>query len=52
MQDFYLTKERALLAHLNTRTELHGDEEQPACDLKLELSLHNSVLNKLHAELR
>jgi len=52
MQDFYLHKERALLAHLNTRTELHGDEEQPACDLKLELSLHNSVLNKLHAELR
>lgn len=52
MQDFQLVKERALLAHLNTRTELHGDEEQPACDLKLELSLHNSVLNKLHPELR
>lgn len=52
MQDFYLTKERALLAHLNTRTELHGEEEQPACDLKLELNLHNSVLNKLHTELR
>lgn len=50
--DFYLTKERALLAHLNTRTELHGDEDVPACDLKLELSLHNSVLNKLHTELR
>lgn len=52
MSDFSLTKERALLAHLNTRTELHGDEEQPACDLKLELSLHNSVLNKLHPQLR
>lgn len=52
MQDFYLTKERALLAHLNTRTELHGDEDVPACDLKLELNLHNSVLNKLHSELR
>lgn len=52
MQDFELVKERATLAHLNTRTELHGDEEVPACDLKLELSLHNSVLNKLHPELR
>lgn len=52
MQDFQLTKERALLAHLNTRTELHGDEDVPACDLKLELSLHNSVLNKLHPKLR
>lgn len=52
MQEFYLTKERATFAHLNTRTELHGDAEVPACDLKLELSLHNSVLNKLHPELR
>lgn len=52
MSDFSLTKERALLAHLNTRTELHGDEDVPACDLKLELSLHNSTLNKLHPQLR
>lgn len=52
MEPFALTKERALLAHLNTRTELHGEEDVPACDLKLELSLHNSVLNKLHPELR
>lgn len=49
---FELVKERAVLAHLNTRTELHGDEKVPACDLKLELSLHNSMLNKLHPELR
>lgn len=48
---FDLTKERATLAHLNTRTELHGDEQVPACDLKLELSLHNSVLNKLAPDL-
>ncbi len=52
MQQFELVKERATLAHLNTRTELHGDEERPACDLKLELSLHNSVLNKFHPHLR
>lgn len=48
---FELTKERATLAHMNTRTELHGDETVPAVDLKLELSLHNSVLNKLAPDL-
>lgn len=51
-EQFALIKERAVVAHLNTRTELHGEDEVPACDVKLEFSLHNSVLNKLHPELQ
>jgi hypothetical protein len=46
-EPFELVKERALLAHMNLRTEKHGDESEPALDLKFDLSLSNSVLKKL-----
>jgi hypothetical protein len=31
-----LTKRSATLAHINPRTERHGEEDKPACDLNLE----------------
>lgn len=49
---FSLTKERFLLAHINVRSEKHGKEREPAFDLNFEASLHNSVLTKIHPELR
>lgn len=49
---FSLTKERFLLAHINVRSEKHGKEREPAFDMNFEASLHNSVLTKLHPELR
>lgn len=49
---FHLVKERCKLAHLNIRTERHGEEEVPAIDLKFEFNSANNLLSKLHAELR
>lgn len=47
VEPFALVKERCLLAHLNLRAEKHGDESEPALDIKLELTTANSVLKKL-----
>lgn len=49
---FELVKERCNLAHVNVRSELHGDEKQTAYDVKFSVSLANSVLLKFHPELR
>lgn len=49
---FKLVKERCLLSNLNVRTEMHGDEREPACDLNFEFSSANNLLAKLHPELR
>lgn len=38
---------RALLANLNVRAEIHGDERRPACDLKFEAHMPNSLLDAL-----
>src|SRR3954463_437021 len=52
IETFQLVKERCLFAHLNVRTEQHGDEREPACDLKFEFSGANNLLLKLHPDLR
>lgn len=49
---FRLVKERCLLSNLNVRTEMHGDEREPACDLNFEFTSANNLLAKLHPELR
>jgi len=49
---FELVKERCNLAHVNVRSELHGDEKQTAYDVKFTVSLVNAVLLKFHPELR
>lgn len=51
-EPFSLTKERFVLASMNTRGEKHGDERVPALDLKFTATLSNSVLLKLHPDLR
>lgn len=51
-EPFALHKEKFLFSNLNVRTEKHGDERKPAIDLNFEASMHNSVLDKLHPELR
>lgn len=48
---FQLVKERVLFAHMNLRSEKHGDESEPALDCKFELTTSNSVLKKLDAGL-
>lgn len=51
-EPFSLTKERFVLSSINTRGEKHGDERVPALDLKFSATLSNSVLLKLHPDLR
>lgn len=50
--EFELVKESMTLAHLNTRTEKHGDEDVGAIDLKLSGHFPNAVLNKFSHGLR
>lgn len=46
-EPFALVKERVLFVNMNIRAENHGDEKEPACDLKFELSAPNSILKKI-----
>lgn len=52
IETFSLVKERCLLGNLNIRTEMHGDEREPACDLSFSFSSANNLLSKLHPDLR
>jgi hypothetical protein len=52
IETFTLQKERCKLAHLNLRSELHGEEHANAIDLKFEFDSANNVLAKLHPDLR
>lgn len=51
-EPFSLTKEKFVLASINTRGEKHGDERVPALDLKFTATLSNSILLKIHPGLR
>lgn len=52
IETFTLQKERCKLAHLNLRSELHGEEHANAIDLKFEFDSANNVMAKLHPDLR
>lgn len=52
IETFNLQKERCKLAHLNVRSELHGEESATAIDLKFEFDSANNMLAKLHPDLR
>lgn len=49
---FALERINAKIAHLNIRTEKHGDEEVKAVDLKIEAKLPNTFLSELHPTLK
>lgn len=49
---FDLSKQAAMIAHLNIRNQKHGDDEVLAMDIKFEFDSHNSFLNKLHDDLQ
>jgi hypothetical protein len=50
-QDFELVKEWMTISHVNIRTELHGDENSTAVDIKLEHDFHNALLSKFSPDL-
>lgn len=51
IQTFELVSEKCMLAHVNVRTEMHGDERHRAYDLKFTKDFPNAVLKKFHPEL-
>ena len=48
---FALTNQNVTLAHVNARVEMHGEEREPAADLKFSVMLPNTVLNQFHPAL-
>lgn len=52
MINFSLDHQSATLAHLNVRAELHGEDPQPAADLKFSWSTSNSVLAEFAPDLK
>lgn len=49
---FNLTNTDAKLANLNPRAEKHGEENALACDIKLEIECHSTVLDHFDKSLR
>lgn len=49
---FTLDRVNAKIAHINIRTEKHGEDDVKAIDLKLEMKLPNTFLSQLSSTLR
>jgi hypothetical protein len=49
---FQLSEHATKLVSVNPRAEKHGQENEPAMDLKLEVAAHSSLLNHFDAALR
>lgn len=49
---FPLSQCKAWLSNVNARSELHGDERQPAGDLKFKVDVPNKFLEHFHPSLR
>lgn len=49
---FSITEQTATLAHINVRTERHGEEPAGAADLKISFTDGNGVLSEFHPRLR
>ena len=47
-----LANQKMLLAHYNARSEVHGEDREPAADIKLEMDTTNDFLIQLHPTLR
>lgn len=45
---FHLDKSNANVTNLNLRAEKHGDENQPACDVKISVDIPAERLNDIH----
>lgn len=50
--DLKFTNQRMLLASVNARAEVHGEEREPAGDVGLDAQLPNDVLNVFHPALK
>lgn len=49
---FSITEQTATLAHINVRTERHGEEPAGAADLKIQFTAGNGGLSEFHPRLR
>lgn len=44
--------QKGLFVHFNGRSELHGEDREPAGDIKLRATIENKVLDQLHGTLK
>lgn len=49
---FSLSNHKAVLSHVNVRSEMIGDEPTPACDLKIRIDAPNDILASFDPHLR
>jgi len=49
---FSLDNQTAVIAHINPRSEKHGEENVPAADLKIAVTSGNELLSEIHPTLR
>lgn len=49
---FSLKDQRAKLANVNIRAELHGEDTKVAVDLKIDIKVSNDVLSEFHPDLK
>lgn len=49
---FSLSEQKAKLANLNIRAEIHGEDFHTAVDLKFEMKVSNDVLSEFHPDLK
>lgn len=49
---FSLEQQTAILVHINPRAEKHGEENEPAADLKVQVTESNEHLSLFHPSLR
>lgn len=45
---FHLESSNAQITNINLRAEKHGDENQPACDVKISVDVPAEALNDIH----
>ena len=49
---FTLERQRVKLANFNARAELHGEDREPAADLKIEMLAPNDILSEFDSDLK
>jgi hypothetical protein len=49
---FALERQQVKLANFNARSELHGEDREPAADLKIEMTAPNDILSEFDPDLK
>lgn len=50
--NFEIERQQVLLSNFNARSEVHGEEREPAADLKFEMTATNDILSEFDPDLK